>query len=251
MLVAGACAQGETVERYAVGGSELALERFGGSGPSVVFVSGMGDDTSSWRPVAAVLARCARVVLYDRAGTGRSGPLRRNRLLASQAADDLAELLAQARVSAPYVLVAHSLAGLYVQAFARTRPQAVAAIVLVDASSPLEPPGVFVSTVPPAPGSAAAAEDDGFAPSLAELAQAPPLPDVPLLVLIADSHGDTAEREALWRDVQRRTAALVPRGRASVVEGAGHFIQSDRPQAVIEGVVDTAQRAGFDLSACR
>ena len=33
-------------------------------------------------------------------------------------------------------------------------------------------------------------------------------------------------------------AALSRRGSNRVVPGAGHFIQTDRPQAVIQGVID-------------
>jgi pimeloyl-ACP methyl ester carboxylesterase len=122
--------------------------------------------------------------------------------------------------------------------------------VLIDAASPFEPPGVFVSTVPPRPGSIEAAEEAGFAPSVAAMLKGPPFPPVPLIVLAATDHGDTPEREALWRDVQARTAALSPKGRLEVVEGSGHFIQADRPEAVIAAVLEVARATGADTSFC-
>ena len=63
-------------------------------------------------------------------------------------------------------------------------------------------------------------------------------------------HGDTPEREALWRDVQARTAALSPKGRLEVVEGSGHFIQADRSEAVIAAVLEVARAIGADTSSC-
>ncbi len=170
--------------------------------------------------------------------------------LADMVAEQLAALLKALNMPPPYILVGHSLGGFYVQAFARSHPEAVAAVVLVDAASPFEPPGVFVSTIPPKPGSVEAAEEAGFAPSAAAMLKGPPFPPVPLIVLAATDHGDTSEREALWRDVQARTAALSPKGRLEIVEGSGHFIQTDRPQAVIAAVLEGARAAGVDTSSC-
>jgi len=73
---------------------------------------------------------------------------------------------------------------------------------------------------------------------------------VPLVVLTATDHGDSPEREAEWRDVQQRTAALSPKGRATVVNG-GHFLQIDRPEAVATAILALAAETGADLSACR
>jgi pimeloyl-ACP methyl ester carboxylesterase len=108
-----------------------------------------------------------------------------------------------------------------------------------------------VSKSPPAPGSIAAIESAGFDPSVKAMLAGPPFPPVPLIVLAATDHGDTAERERLWREVQTRIAALSPRGRLEVVDGAGHFIQNDRPEAVIDAVLRAAQETGVDMSACR
>lgn len=233
-------------------GGRTAVATAGDSGPVVVFESGLGEPMTGWRQAAGPLAACMRVVLYDRPGIGMSDP-RANLgpVLAADVAGGLAALLDGLGLPAPYILVGHSLGGLYVQAFARALPGRVAAIVLVDAASPLEPPGVFVSTVPPLPGTIEAAEEAGIAASTDALRDGPPLPPVPLIVLAATEHGDTPEREALWRDVQAATAALSPLGRLEVVDGSGHFIQEDRPQAVTGAILAAAEAAGFDTAGCR
>jgi hypothetical protein len=105
----------------------------------------------------------------------------------------------------------------------RRYPKDVAGVVLVDALSSLEPPGVFVSTEPLRPGSISAAEEAGVTRSMAALLAGQPFPAVPLIVLAATDHGDTPQREALWQEVQSRTAALSPKGRLQVVH-SGHFI---------------------------
>ena len=229
-----------------IGDTEIAFERLGCAGPVIVFESGLGNDMRGWEAVARPLAAFAQVVLYDRPGIGRSGPRRGTEvLLASTVADELLACLHALDLPPPYVLVGHSLGGFYMQAFARKYPQQTAAVVLIDSASPLEPPGVFGSTVPPEPGSIVAAEEAGFAPSAAAMLAGPPFPPVPLIVLVATEHGVPPEREALWQEVQAQTAALSPKGRLEIVQGAGHFIQNDRPQVVIEAVLEAMREAGL------
>src|SRR3954451_20712098 len=60
--------------RARIGEAEIAFETLGRAGPVVVFESGRGEDMRSWEHVARLLAACARVVLYDRPGIGRSSP---------------------------------------------------------------------------------------------------------------------------------------------------------------------------------
>ena len=78
----------------------------------------------------------------------------------------------------------------------------------------------------------------------------PPLPPVPVVVLPATDHGDTPRRETLRRNVQRRTAALSPKGRLELVR-SGHFIQIDQPEAVVAAVISVAAANGAKTAACR
>ena len=196
--------------------------------------------------MARRLAARTRILLYDRLGVGQSGPRHSSEaLLASTIADQLKALLEAAYLPAPYLLVGHSLGGFYVQAFARQYPNETAAVVLVDSASPFEPPSAFSSTVPSNPGSISAVEEAGFAPSAAAMLAGPPFPPVPLIVRAAAEHDAVPELEGLWREVQAQTAALSPRGRLCIVEGAGHFIQNDRPQIVVGAVLDEMREAGF------
>src|SRR3954454_21903136 len=198
------------VGRVRIGEAEIAFETLGRSGPVVVFESGRGEDMRSWEHVARPLAACARVGLYDRPGIGRSSPRTgASALLADTVVDQLAALLHAIDMPPRYILVGHSLGGFYAQAFARTRPAEVAAVVLVDAASPFESPGVFVSTVPLKPGSIEAAEEAGFAPSVKAMLAGPSFPAVPLIVLAATNHGDTPRAgSALARDAGAHGGAL-------------------------------------------
>ncbi len=52
------------------------------------------------------------------------------------------------------------------------------------------------------------------------------------------------------RSQQARTAALSPKGRLEVVKGSGHFIQTDRSEAVIAAVLEAVRATGADTSSC-
>ena len=104
--------------------------------PTVVFEAGAFGFAADWSVVQARLAeRGRRSCAYDRAGLGFSdpGPQPRDGLAV---AGDLEALLAAAGEPGPYVLVGHSMAGLYVRLFAARNPDKVAGVVLVDAATP-------------------------------------------------------------------------------------------------------------------
>ena len=229
-------------------GTPVAVGTVGAVGPTVIFESGQGEGMDSWKLLTSALASCAHVIVYDRPGIGKSGSREQSVLTANIVASDLDLLLRKLRAVPPYILVGHSLGALYVQAFVRAHPNEVAGVVLVDGSSPLEPDGVFVSTVPPKPNTTAAAEESGVNPSITSLREGPNFPPVPLMVLIAENHGDTAAREMIWRDVQERTAGLSPKGQARLIEGSGHFIQLDRPDAVLDAIRTIADMASSPLA---
>jgi pimeloyl-ACP methyl ester carboxylesterase len=71
-------------------------------------------------------------VLYDRGGTGWSGPAGLPRS-AEAVATELRALLGAAEVPGPYIFVAHSLGGAYARRFAQLFPGQVAGLLYVDA----------------------------------------------------------------------------------------------------------------------
>lgn len=80
-------------------------------------------------------ARGLRSCAYDRAGMGYSepGPAPRD---GNAITGDLEKLMAASGEPGPYVLVGHSMAGLYLRQFAATNPDRVVGLVLLDAVTP-------------------------------------------------------------------------------------------------------------------
>jgi pimeloyl-ACP methyl ester carboxylesterase len=116
---------------YDVAGRRLLLYQSGGGGPAVVFLPGGGAVGLDYLNVQERAAAVATSVVYDRAGTGWSDPADLPRTSA-QVTDELRELLRAAGAAAPYLLVGHSLGGLYARHYAQRFPREVAALLLLD-----------------------------------------------------------------------------------------------------------------------
>jgi pimeloyl-ACP methyl ester carboxylesterase len=115
-----------------VGGHRLFVRLSGPDGaPVVVLEAGGGSFSGQWAWVGEALSGKYRVVAYDRAGLGWSEGAGRPKDAKSVAAE-LRALLDALNLSPPYVLVGHSLGGLYLRVFAWEHPDRVAGVVLVD-----------------------------------------------------------------------------------------------------------------------
>jgi pimeloyl-ACP methyl ester carboxylesterase len=77
--------------------------------------------------------------------------------------------------------------------------------------------------------------------------EGPPMPPIPVMVLAAT----VATRHSAKRSgATRMTAALSPKGRLELVR-SGHFIQKDRPKAVVAAVLSVAAASVAKTAACR
>jgi pimeloyl-ACP methyl ester carboxylesterase len=251
----------------------------------VIFESGYPNDGTVWSLAGVFegVAGFTRACVYDRPGTmsdehrSRSDATTQPRT-AGDVVTDLHALLQAAGESGPYVLVAHSIGGLFVRLYASTYPDEVAGMVLVDASSEdqverltqITPPElvddlVFSSQNPPAELT------DGY-PELERILMAEsseqvrtavgqqPMRPLPLVVLTrgnpASAEGvfppglSAEELDDVWYQLQRQLAQLVPGARQIIAANSGHYIQLDRPQLVIDAtraVVDAVRNGATQL----
>jgi pimeloyl-ACP methyl ester carboxylesterase len=129
-------AAGDFTGSVEVDGRELHLECKGAGAPIVILISGYRNDAEIWTtlpeagvtPVFHAVAGFTRVCAYDRPGTildaahvSRSDPVPMPRT-ADEIVAELHALLGAAKLEAPYVLVAHSLGGLFARLYAATYP---------------------------------------------------------------------------------------------------------------------------------
>ncbi len=268
-----------------VDGRTLHLECAGTGSPTVVLQSGFGNAGDIWSlsetddpAVAPALATTNRVCTYDRPGSmittttradgrvaladvaaaGRSGSVPMPRDPAA-VVRELHDLLETADVPGPYVMVGHSLGGPLDVLYARTYPDEVSALVLIDSPMPAERDLITaeqwalvrnLATDPDlVPGYELEAYDLGVL--FDEIEAAPPLADVPVVVVVrgevrvsddpipddfpipAAELDDMNEKQ---RQGQRDFAATVPGAEVIVVPGTTHYVYTQRPDAVVDAI---------------
>jgi pimeloyl-ACP methyl ester carboxylesterase len=228
--------------RLFVSGSALWRVEAGTGRPDVVLEAGRNDVAASWRRVMPLLAPHVHVVAYDRAGLGRSAPSADPVTLSGQAGD-LASVISST-AAGPCVLAGHSWGGIVVQLLAWRRPDLVAGLVLVDPAHE-QMTDALPGAARRAIGLVRAVRRDELrggdvvasAATLRELRSAPqPFPDVPVTVLSA-TRGFPRRFRAHWTGLQADLAGGAPQGRHIVVDGTGHGMHQDRPDAVADAIL--------------
>lgn len=222
---------------------EIAEAGTGGAA-TVVFEAGLGNDWTPWDKVADEVAQHTRVLAYSRPGYGASDPpwTPRN---PGQIVKELRALLAHEGYAPPYLLVGHSMGGTYMELFAKTHPDEVVGVVLVDPrphdflavceAADLDECGIpesILATQAPA----VIAEYRDFEAATTELEAAGPFGDYPVRVLTATVHPVSPAREELWKTMLGSIADEADDGAQIIVEGSGHYIQLDRPDVVVDTI---------------
>ena len=249
-LVVGGCATVATMrgdQSAQIQGRTLAYSLSGTGSPAVVFEAGMGDAKETWSAVAPQVAKSTTVLTYDRAGYGASRMAFDERS-AVEVVTDLRMLLKAAGLKPPYVLVGHSLGGLYMQFFARQYPSEVAGLVLVEsthwdqqARMAKESPTtanitkVLVRTMPPH----VQREFDGSALAGRQVREAPATHNIPVVVLTG-THRNLLER-GKFADADyalQKEIASAYHARQVIADRSGHYIQKDQPDLVVAAVAD-------------
>lgn len=250
--------------RVDIGGHALRARILGQGAPTVVFDTGMGDGLDRWGPVPRQVAEVAQVVLYDRSGYGLSemGPPPRTSERVATELHSLLEGLAEQGVEPPYVLVAHSVSGLYARAFTHLFPDEVAGLVLIDPS--IEGMAMHLAT------------EEGQAQNEAMLARLDPwmrdegrsfwdnlqaapghrVPDPPIPAVVlsgsapayippeerekSEAMGFDLEKLKAFRELKLGLAAMLAEklsARHVLAEKSGHYVHHDEPDVVVTEIL--------------
>jgi pimeloyl-ACP methyl ester carboxylesterase len=252
LLLAAACASAPQTRHASVAQQRIAYQVTGHGAPVVVLQSGLGDGSAVWRQVSARLEPHATVFSYDRPGYGSSPASNAERDPCTIAREQRA-LLAAAGLKPPYVLVGHSLGGLYQFAYAKLFPEEVAGLVLLDATHPqhwqrlqAEAP-VTASVIRGLRATAFSRvmrrEFDAQSACLDALDLKQPLA-VPARLLVR-SQFDLMEQGKFKQVVTQLSAdwALLTGTRVERVAGAGHYLQNDRPAVVADAIIALVRAA--------
>jgi pimeloyl-ACP methyl ester carboxylesterase len=123
-----------------VGGRSLYLECTGSGSPAVILEAGLGNSATAWERIAPTVAQSTAVCAYDRAGHNRSDEAHAPQDGVA-VAKDLRDLLVNAGIQGPYVLVGHSSGGPYIRDYFASYPDDVLGMVFLDS----QPPDAFTA----------------------------------------------------------------------------------------------------------
>jgi len=236
-------------------GHKVYFDCKGKGSPTVVFISGWGADSTAWLPVFDESSRLSRACEYDRYGLGWTasyGALPHRARDAHDQARELEQLLRNADVPGPYVLVGHSWGGELARLYAGTHHD-VRAVVLIDAASPGQTAAIAAALPPYKAGEPALMEQArhprladplanpenlAWEKSLNEAAAVKRLGDMPEVVITAGNGFDGFEKFVypVWLKMQNRLASLSARSVHVLAPTSGHFVQQDDPELVIAGI---------------
>ncbi len=227
--------------------------------PAIVLVNGAGGPLEGWHKLLPHLERLGAVLAYNRPGVGRSA-----KPVEPQTGDvivrSLRGLLGHLRLSPPYVLVGHSLGGLYVNLYARSFPDEVTGVVLLDAAAP-EDAGLvseYSTAIQRAAqrlldallGSDELGEAEYVSDTVDLIRQAGPFPPVPLVVVTGGKPSRTTPRavRVARADHQTGLVALSPLGRQVIAGRSGHFPQMSEPVVVVEAIREVLALAAAGMA---
>ena len=116
------------------GEQKVEYELLGRGKPCIIFLNGFGARIASWNKVIPDIADVGTLLLYNRAGIGKS-----SKATTKQSGDvviaTLREVLKSLQLAPPYILVGWSIGGLFANLFARMYPSETQAVVFVESSS--------------------------------------------------------------------------------------------------------------------
>lgn len=232
-----------------VGGYRLYVRCMGQGTPTIIFDAGLGENLSTWDQVQPEAAQFSQACAYNRANVTPSDhrPVSIP-VSAQQIARELHSLLVNAHLPGPYILVGHSLGGLFAQMFACRYPHEVAGIVLVDSTHPEQAKRLAAALGPAFTSEASQGfpvEGITYTDVLAMQAQVDAVrtnfPQVPLIVLVrsrftSSAHWTAAQLLQAWMSLQTDLSRRSSKGKLVIAHNSGHFIQIDRPDLVVASI---------------
>ncbi len=249
-----------------IGGRRLYINCMGEGSPTVILEHGMATESGSWATVQQAVAQFTRVCAFDRAGRGTSDPAPTPRTSEDMVAD-LHTLLKKANVPGPYILVGNSLGGFNARLYAHKYPDEVAGLVLVDSMHADQFAQIEKALPPETPNDPE--EFKAFRQSFTQDYKDPTknpegfdqlasheqgravtsLGDLPMIVLAASEFRMRipdprfgAFMQNMWHELQKDLARLSSNGKFIAVKDSGHFIQIDKPQAVIDAIYEVVEQ---------
>ncbi len=243
-----------TIQKFIeINDAKLFVNIEGKGSPSIIFISGSGEDHSTWENVQSIIAKNNTTLSYDRSGLGKSD----SSTYAKDAdgrSQELNSLLTELNLDTKYILVGHSLGCQIAKVYAHKFPSKVGGILFID-------PGfnedslkalltkddwdnrekMILKYTPPM--NLTQKEEKNFVnKSCVEADSSFPLPQIPIILLTATKYNPSfpgAEKELeVKKKYHENWLKQIPNAEHKFVNTSRHYIQNEDPETVIEAIRD-------------
>ena len=246
------------LQTAAVRGGRLNYILSGQGRPAIVLLNGAGMSLEGWRALYPGIENLATVFAWNRFGVKGSDPPRQPQT-GQAVIDTLRELLDAAAVPPPYVLVGHSLGGLYANLYARLHPADVSGVLFLEATHPGDHAVLrkhetlfaqAISKVLSLPQSLLRrnlhSEIDCIEETVRQLEAAGPFPNIPVTVVTGGNAPPTwmmsPAAVGARRAHQQELARLSPQGEQLIAQHSGHFPQLSQSAVVLQALAGLHSR---------
>lgn len=223
--------------------------------PSIVLINGGSGPIEGWMRILPAISKSSSVFSYNRFGVaGSDKPKEPQDGLTI--VETLREALTLAGFEPPFLLVGHSLGGLYANLYARLYPHEVAGVVFLESSHPKdihlnEYQGKVVKAI-----NKLFSLFDALSPhkpynevhfvknTSARIQELDWFPQIPVYVITGGKENRMMPEEARKKRMENQLEllSLSNRSRHIIAEKSGHFPQFSEPQVVIDAINDCLEQ---------
>ena len=215
--------------------------------PTIVLLSGYDMLLDSWDKIRPEIEKHCTVFSYNRLDVGYSDNATSNQCGVT-IISNLRKLLMKLNIAPPYIIVGHSIGGLYANLYARLYPNEITGLVLIEATHPYHEerlrkfkPPLYIRAINKSLDILETffsrkkySELDSLNETASQIKSSGSFPNLPLYV-IAGKKKMLFEPEGLLElhlRNQQELAAMSSNGELIIAESSGHFPQDTQPELV-------------------
>lgn len=226
--------------------------------PNIVFFNGFRMHFNSWQDVELKCNDDLNLLFFNRLGIGHSLKATEDQS-GEVVTDAIYRLLMELNPKAPWLIVAHSLGGLYANLFARRHPSCIRGILFVESAHPneiadrlrFEPPKWVthlnngIKRIEKVFDRYKFSEDECIRQTVAAIEDAQDFPNIPITVITGTKKLPFVPTEAHTCHLARQQELLTlsENSTSVIASSSGHFPQVTEPEIVVAALNELLTRS--------